>query len=41
MPGKNVFTTDPVAAIVASTSGLSTRLVTGTCTTFVMNTGTS
>ena len=40
MPGRNVFTTDPVASIVASASGFATRFVTGTCTMFVSNTGT-
>jgi hypothetical protein len=32
MPGAKVFTMDPVASMVASASGLATRLVTGTCT---------
>src|SRR5512138_744792 len=41
MPGANVFTTAPVAAIVASASGLATRFVTGTLTRFVSNTGTT
>ena len=40
MPGAKVLTTGPVASMVATASGLATRLVTGTCTTFVDSTGT-
>src|ERR1035438_4105319 len=34
MPGMNVLTTEPVASIAASASGLATRFVTSTCTMF-------